>query len=273
MPELPEVETIARGLRGSLIGRTIAQVTLHRRSIFRGNPRELEPLLGATFVAIQRAGKYLVFELRKRNARWQLMVHLGMTGRLIVEDQGDAVLKHTHLMLDLDDGRALRFSDPRRFGKVALAPAPEFGFAAQLGVAQGAEPLEVSASEFARLFGRRAAPIKNALLNQRLLRGVGNIYADESLHRTGLAPHATQVSRPRLERLRLALRAVLEEAIAAGGSSISDYVGSDGAPGLFHLEHRVYGREGEPCPRCRGRIRRIVLAGRSAHYCPRCQRA
>lgn len=272
MPELPEVETIARGLRAQLVGRQIASVALHRASVFHGTRKDLMQLPGGVFESVERGGKYLVLGIRKGAVRWQLMTHLGMSGQLVVDARSAAVLKHTHFEVALDDGRGLRFRDPRRFGKVALARAPEAGFAAALGIARGAEPLEIGDDAFARLFAGRAAPIKNALMNQRLLRGVGNIYADESLHRAGLDPRAKRVSRPRLARLRKELRAVLEEAIAAGGSSISDYVASDGQPGWFHVQHRVYGREGQPCGTCRRPIRRIVLAGRSAHFCPVCQK-
>ncbi len=271
MPELPEVETVAQGLRRALVGRRLAGIELRRASIFKGDAARLAEIEGATLAGVARGGKYLVLELAGGRG-WQLLFHLGMTGRLVVEPAGAARQPHTHAVLTWDDGRELHFRDPRRFGRMALAPAPASGFAAELGVAAGAEPLAIGPEEFVALFRGRQAPIKNALLNQKLLRGLGNIYADESLHRAGLDPRARAVSRPRLLRLRQAMRAVLREAIAAGGSSISDYVGSDGEPGWFHLRHRVYGRTGEPCRRCRRAIHRIVLAGRSAHFCPACQK-
>ncbi len=273
MPELPEVETVARGLRAGILARRLRTVDLLRPSIFHADPALLAALPGAECVAIHRGGKYLVLELQASGgARWQLLAHLGMSGRLCLHPSGAARVPHTHAVFTWDDGRELHFSDPRRFGRLALAPAPASGFAPALAVAPGAEPLEVSEAEFIRRFRARNAPIKNALMNQKLLRGLGNIYADESLFRAGLDPRARRVSRPRLARLRLAIRAVLRQAIAAGGSSISDYVDSDGRPGWFHLRHRVYGRTGQPCRRCATPIRRIVLAGRSAHFCPQCQR-
>ncbi|MGH9394232.1 MAG: bifunctional DNA-formamidopyrimidine glycosylase/DNA-(apurinic or apyrimidinic site) lyase [Terriglobales bacterium] len=272
MPELPEVETIARGLRARMVGARVAAATLLRASVFHGELEALAELRGGTIAGVERGGKYLVIRVRRAGRDWQLMVHLGMSGQLLLGPADAPPLRHTHFTLELEDGRMLRFRDPRRFGRLALAAAPAAGFAAALGVAAGAEPLEVEAAEFVRLFSKRSAPIKNALMNQRLLRGLGNIYADESLHRAGLDPRARTVSGARLRQLRLAIRAVLTEAIAAGGSSISDYVASDGEPGSFHVQHRVYGLSGEPCRRCRSPIRRIVLAGRSAHFCPRCQR-
>jgi len=270
MPELPEVETVARGLRAALLGRRLVAIPKLRASMFRGD--DPAQLAGAEITAVLRAGKYLVLELRAPRARWQFMIHLGMTGQLLVTPPDTAPAPHTHAVFAFDDHRQLHFRDARRFGRLALALAPASGFAPTLHVASGREPLEITEPEFWELFRRRQSPIKNALMNQRLLRGLGNIYADESLYRAGIDPRARSVSRSRLEGLRRAIRAVLREAIAAGGSSISDYLDSSGEPGWFHLRHRVYGRTGEPCLRCRRPIRRIVLAGRSAHFCAHCQR-
>jgi formamidopyrimidine-DNA glycosylase len=273
MPELPEVETVARGLRAGLLGRRLAAVTLPRPSYFRGDPAALAALEDAACTAVHRAGKYLVLELAAPGgAPWQLMLHLGMSGRLRLHPAAAARAPHTHAIFTWDDGRELHFSDPRRFGRLALAPAPLSGFAPVLAVATGAEPLDITEADFVRRFQNRNSPVKSALMNQKLLRGLGNIYADESLFRAGIDPRARRLSRPRLAALRRAIRAVLRQAIAAGGSSISDYVDSDGQPGWFHLRHRVYGRAGEPCLRCRTPIRRIILGGRSSHFCPRCQR-
>jgi len=273
MPELPEVETVARGLRAVLPGLRLREVDLRRASIFHGDAAALAEMEGATVTGVRRGGKYLVIELEGRRRRRQLMFHLGMTGQLVVQAPDSVEAPHTHAVLHFSGGRELHFRDPRRFGRMALAAAPAGGgFAPELGVAAGAEPLEVSAEEFVALFYRRAAPIKSALLNQKLLRGMGNIYADESLFRAGIHPLAHHLSRPRLVRLREVIRVVLEEAIRAGGSSISDYVDSEGARGWFHLQHRVYGRTGEACGICGRAIRRTVLAGRSAHFCPHCQK-
>jgi formamidopyrimidine-DNA glycosylase len=157
--------------------------------------------------------------------------------------------------------------DPRRFGRLSVAQAGDFD-------AIGIEPLEIDLDHFLPLFRGRKTPIKSALLNQKLLRGVGNIYADESLFRAGLRPRrrTATITRDQLAKLLTAIREVLKEAIALGGSSISDYVNSDGEEGFFQLQHRVYGRESEPCLFCKTPIKRIVIAGRSSHYCPRCQK-
>ncbi len=202
----------------------------------------------------------------QRHAQW--IVHLGMTGRLVLAHPESEVARHTHAIVRLQSGRELRFVDPRRFGRLWVV-RDHGGFAPG-----GQEPLGAGVRQFARLFRGRRTPIKSALLNQKLLRGVGNIYADESLYRAGIRPRrrASRLTGEELARLRRALQQVLREAIRAGGSSVSDYVNAEGEEGFFQFEHRVYGREGEPCQKCRSAIKRVVIAGRSAHYCPKCQR-
>jgi formamidopyrimidine-DNA glycosylase len=177
----------------------------------------------------------------------------------------EEIEKHTHAVARLASGRELRFVDPRRFGRLSVASGFE---------APGSEPLDVELAAFTALFRRRKTPIKSALLNQKLLSGVGNIYADESLFRARVRPRrrAASLTREELGRLHQSVREVLKEAIALGGSSISDYVDSDGEEGFFQLQHRVYGREGEACLVCRTPVKRVVIAGRSAHYCPKCQK-
>jgi formamidopyrimidine-DNA glycosylase len=190
-----------------------------------------------------------------------------MTGRLQVCEPQAEILKHTHAILKLASGRELRFVDPRRFGRLSVAGAGNFD-------AGGIEPLEAGLDRFLVLFRGRKTPIKSALLNQKLLRGVGNIYADESLFRAGIRPRrrASTITRDQMAKLLASVKEVLREAIALGGSSISDYVDADGEEGFFQLQHRVYGREGEPCLACKTPIKRIVIAGRSSHYCPKCQK-
>jgi formamidopyrimidine-DNA glycosylase len=285
MPELPEVETIARGLAGCVAGDVIDSVWLGTKpEPFKSRAAEIIDALEAKRIAqVRRVGKHLVFDLETREqagmsarradakgaqkspgaAQW--IVHLGMTGRILVCPADQPVAKHTHAIARLASGRELRFVDPRRFGRLSVARAFR---------APGSEPLEVEGESFVNLFRGRKTPIKSALLNQKLLSGVGNIYADESLFRAGIRPRrrAASLSRRELRRLYRALRKVLEEAIALGGSSVSDYVGADGEEGFFQLQHRVYGRRGQPCLVCRTPIRRQVIAGRSSHYCPRCQR-
>jgi formamidopyrimidine-DNA glycosylase len=185
---------------------------------------------------------------------------------MILSEPAAEIAKHTHLIAKLASGRELRFIDPRMFGKLSIHSG---GFDPG-----GVEPLEVNEESFVALFRGRKAPIKSALLNQKLLRGVGNIYADESLFRAGIRPRrrASTITRAQLGKLHAAVREVLREAIAVGGSSISDYVDADGEEGFFQLQHRVYGREGDLCLACGNTIRRVVLSGRSSHYCPKCQK-
>jgi formamidopyrimidine-DNA glycosylase len=193
-----------------------------------------------------------------------------MTGRLLVTTPEGPVAPHTHARLTLASGREVRFVDPRRFGRLEFRDLERTaGFSAP-----GKEPLTINADEFVELFRGRRLAIKAALLNQSLLAGVGNIYADESLYRAGIRPSrlAGRLTGPKLERLRLAIREVLEHAIQLGGSSVSDYVNADGVRGFFQLEHCVYLRTGLPCRRCGTPIQRILVGGRGTHYCPKCQR-
>jgi formamidopyrimidine-DNA glycosylase len=188
-----------------------------------------------------------------------------MTGSMQVCKADAEIAKHTHAIVRLASGRELRFVDPRRFGRLSVAHAFDAG---------GSEPLEIQLENFVGLFRGRKTPIKSALLNQKLLRGVGNIYADEALFRAGIRPRrrASSLTKEDLRRLYLAVQEVLKEAIELGGSSISDYVDADGEEGSFQLQHRVYGREGESCLVCKSPIKRVVIAGRSSHYCPKCQK-
>ena len=319
MPELPEVETIARGLAKRVTGDIVESVWLgQKKEPLKSSASAIAATLEhSRIAAVRRMGKHIVFDLerlgdvartcperqskgpshaksqspgRKRmstasaqassttqaeagggvrptytQAQW--IVHLGMTGSLRVCEAQSEVAKHTHAILRLSSGRELRFVDPRRFGRLSVAQAGDFD-------AAGIEPLEADLDRFLTLFRGRKTPIKSALLNQKLLRGVGNIYADESLFRAGLRPRrrASTITREQLGKLLIAVKEVLKEAIALGGSSISDYVDADGEEGFFQLQHRVYGREGEPCLVCKTPIKRVVIAGRSSHYCPRCQK-
>jgi formamidopyrimidine-DNA glycosylase len=285
MPELPEVETIARGLAKRVTGDVIESIWLgQKKETMKSRPSAIAATLEhSRITAVRRMGKHIVFDLeraaagksarsaqsraREANSKAQFIVHLGMTGRLQVCESKDEVAKHTHAILKLATGRELRFVDPRRFGRLSVAHAGDFD-------AGGVEPLEIELPEFLELFRGRKTPIKSALLNQKLLRGVGNIYADESLFRSGIRPRrrAASISREQFGKLLSAIKEVLKEAIALGGSSVSDYVNADGEEGFFQLQHRVYGREGEPCLVCKTPVKRIVIAGRSSHYCPRCQK-
>jgi formamidopyrimidine-DNA glycosylase len=249
-----------------------------------------ETLTGRRIEKVRRVGKHIVFDLAPLPGQTedgtQWLVHLGMTGRLLVSDATVPVPAHTHGILQLSSGRELRFVDARRFGRMALhsatspgaPPSTHSGAVGSQSPAQrftgtGLEPLEVSKEDFYNLFRGRKTTIKAALLNQKLLQGVGNIYADEALFRAGIRPRrrAARLTHAELDRLRTSLQSVLTAAIALGGSSVSDYVDAAGVRGFFQLEHRVYMRTGEPCLVCGEPIRRIVVAGRGTHYCSHCQ--
>jgi formamidopyrimidine-DNA glycosylase len=318
MPELPEVETVARGVNARVRGERIAEVWFGEKPEPLKSPAMAmeRALTGARILGVRRVGKTIVVDLvdggagkQKRIAanrdkskiQNQWLVHLGMTGRLLVNAPEVPRAKHTHAVLTLESGQELRFVDPRRFGRLSLA---EMGAAEPAGDSEksggkkklagsvakakrggdnplavgyrgpGVEPMTVGMEEFAGLFRGRKTPIKSALLNQKLLQGVGNIYADEALFRAGVRPlrKANRLTRVELERLRVGMVEVLRQAIALGGSSVSDYVDADGAAGFFQLEHRVYGRTGEACRVCGTPIKRVVIGGRSSHYCPSCQK-
>jgi formamidopyrimidine-DNA glycosylase len=263
MPELPEVETVARTL-APLVGRRIVSAEFRCLRILRGgDPAKMsEALAGKRIAGVKRFGKFLVLTLVRGGF---LLIHLGMTGRLTI---GGALGKHTHAIFTLDRG-ALFYDDSRQFG--AIEYSAEF----PKRVARlGPEPLEITAEDFAAGMKRRHTSVKALLLNQAFVRGIGNIYADEALHRAGIHPKtmASQVGGPRARRLHEAIGEVLREAIEAGGSSISDYVDAEGRRGFFQFQHRVYQRTGEPCPKCGAQVKRIVVAQRSSHFCPRCQK-
>ena len=278
MPELPEVETVVRGLRLSLPGRAIVEVRFGKTD-FVDNPGEIARRLpGARIVNVTRFGKFICIKLESNStvdtprSQTCLVIHLGMTGQLKVIYSDESAAPHTHVFFGLDDGRELRYTDIRRFGRMLLIPESGLAeFTGQLGI----ELLEISAEDFCRYFGSRRARVKALLLDQKVLRGIGNIYADESLFRAQLHPAriAENLTKKQLLGLHGAVRRVLEEAIRSRGSSISDYVDSDGNRGEFQFQHRVYQRDGKPCLRCKAKIRRMIVAGRSSHFCPRCQPA
>lgn len=286
MPELPEVETVANGVDQRVRGQRIESVWLGSKpQTFKTPTAEMaDQLAGRRIDRVRRVGKHIVFDLSRGDGRpaagapeTQWIVHLGMTGRLLVCAAEVPIPNHTHAVLGLSGGRELRFVDPRRFGRLAMQPiseAPEDAAMPKGFVGPGTEPLTIALQQFRALFRGRRLAIKSALLNQKLLHGVGNIYADESLFRAGIRPKrmAGRLTATELRRLHASLQSVLNEAISLGGSSVSDYVDADGVRGFFQLEHRVYMRSGQPCLVCGTPIRKIVLGGRSTHYCPACQR-
>ena len=272
MPELPEVETIANGVDARVRGQRIVRVwTSGKPQTFKSSEAEIaETLTGATIERVRRVGKSIVMDLGRKSGAAQFLVHLGMTGRLLVSQAEVPLPLHTHAVLSLGDGREVRFVDPRRFGRLSVVTVTEAGGYAGPGV----EPTTVSVEEFSGLFKGRKLAIKAALLNQSILHGVGNIYADESLFRAGIRPRkpAGRLTKAELARLHGALQEVLAHAIELGGSSVSDYVDADGVRGFFQLEHKVYGRAGEDCLDCGSGLKKIVVGGRTTVYCPTCQR-
>ena len=292
MPELPEVETVARGLQKSVAGRRILSIRLGKTD-FIDDPAVLEQHLpGRQIEKVERYGKFMLLRLSPRvNANApsrssdaeasprngdaeaaSLLVHLGMTGQLAPCAAAQPCAKHTHVWFELDDGRELRYTDPRRFGRMAYLTGADLAEELTLF---GADPLLVSEEEFAARIRSRNAHIKALLLNQSVLRGVGNIYADESLWRAKIHPmrRGTGLSKQQARLLRRVLQDVLRKAILARGSSISDFLDVEGEPGEYQRHHRAYGREGQRCYRCGATIQRIIVAGRSSYFCPKCQPA
>ena len=294
MPELPEVETVRRGLEPILVGNAFASVEQRRPDLRFPLPQRFgERLTGRRIEALDRRAKYLLARLDDGEV---LVMHLGMTGRFSIDKANGAVAapghfahpkkpipKHEHIVFHLGDGSAVRYSDVRRFGLMDLVPAAALDSHA-LFKGLGVEPLgeALNPSWLAAKLKGKATSIKAALLDQRLIAGLGNIYACETLYRARVSPLklastvASKTGKPTAQTgaLTASIRAVLNEAIKAGGSSLRDYAGADGKLGRFQHRFKVYGREGKPCPRkgCGGTVRRVVQGGRSTFYCATCQR-
>ena len=275
MPELPEVETVRRGLALKMSGRQIVRAELRRPDLRRPFPPELaERLGGAQIGALRRRGKYILIEL---DADGLLLLHLGMSGRITAGDAAQPDLRHDHVVLTLDDGTVVRFNDARRFGTLDYLRRSEADRHPLLA-GLGPEPLEAGfdGAYLAHKLAGKMTPIKAALLDQRIVAGLGNIYVCEALYRARLSPRrlAGTIGRGRAERLVAAIRAVLDEAIEAGGSSLRNYVQANGELGYFQHRWAVYGHEGEPCPgcTCAEGVRRIIQSGRSTFFCARRQR-
>ncbi|MBO0735912.1 MAG: bifunctional DNA-formamidopyrimidine glycosylase/DNA-(apurinic or apyrimidinic site) lyase [Alphaproteobacteria bacterium] len=275
MPELPEVETVRRGLALKMSGRCITRAELRRPDLRRPFPPALAARLdGARIGALRRRGKYILIEL---DADGVLLLHLGMSGRVTAGSAALPDAVHDHVVLRLDDGTVIRFNDPRRFGLLDYIKRGEEGQHPLLA-GLGPEPLEdgFNGSYLAASLAGRMTPVKSALIDQRIVAGLGNIYVCEALYRAGISPRrlAASIGRPRAERLVAGIRSVLTEAIEAGGSSLRDYVQADGELGYFQHRWAVYGHEGEPCPGCDcgDGVRRIAQAGRSTFYCAKRQR-
>ena len=281
MPELPEVETVRRGLQPHLEGQRIARAEARRPDLRWPLPVDLvQVLTGARVTALRRRSKYLLADLDRGGT---VLMHLGMSGRMLVEGAGLAgfhrdpsvLARHDHVVLVTESGTTITFNDARRFGMVDLI---RDGTAHPLLDHLGPEPFDpgFNAAYLAARFAGRRAPVKQALLDQRIVDGLGNIYVSEALHRAHIDPRraAGRIGAARLEALAGHIREVLADAIAAGGSSLRDHRQASGELGYFQHSFRVYDREGAPCPApgCAGIIRRVVQSGRSSFYCPDCQR-
>ncbi|MCY4025843.1 MAG: bifunctional DNA-formamidopyrimidine glycosylase/DNA-(apurinic or apyrimidinic site) lyase [Acidobacteria bacterium] len=267
MPELPEVETVRRTLAPFVTGRAIATVSFTWPPTAVGDPRTIAArLTGQRIERLERFGKYLLFRLRRDGRGSLLIVHLRMTGNLVVNEASGA---HTRARMSLDDGTELVFHDIRKFGRWQWATRLPARLAAL-----GPDPLAIGPDEFATRLRSRRARLKALLLDQAFLRGLGNIYADEALFRARLHPlrSAASVGPRKARGLHRAIQAVLREAIGAGGTSIRDYRDGRGERGAFQRRIRIYGRAGAPCISCGARVERVLVAQRSTHFCPRCQR-
>ncbi len=264
MPELPEVQTVVSHLSQCVTGQRIRQISHIRTDLVTPIGCDILPLLRNRRIQnIQRRAKRIVFQLDDQN---RFYIHLGMTGQLTCVQAKTALKPHTHLILQLDDRREIRFVDPRRFGQIVWMGSSDHEHL-------GPEPLSLRPQQLQKRLSGTTRAIKTALLDQTLIAGIGNIYADEALHVARIAPitRACDLSIDQIASLNRAIKRVLRRAIEAGGSTIRDYVNAAGERGTFQLSHRVYDREGEPCCVCKTEIVRIVLGGRSTHYCPRCQ--
>jgi len=269
MPELPEVETTLRGVAPYLIGRKIVEITVRDRRLRWPVPDAIHDLAGLKIDSARRRGKYLLFTTRGGT----LLLHLGMSGSLRIVDPGTAWRKHDHVGILLGSGKQLRFHDPRRFGCMLVVGEPDkHALLAELGP----EPLEnefTAAHLFSRSRGKSSA-VKVFIMDSKVVVGVGNIYACEALYMAGIRPTkaAGKVSRAEFEKLVEAIKRVLGASIEAGGTTLRDFLREDGEPGYFKQSLRVYDREGGPCLRCDGTVKRIVLGQRSTYFCPKCQR-
>ena len=271
MPELPEVETTRRGIEPQLLGVRVAGVVVRRADLRQPVTPSLAAIVGRRVTAVRRRAKYLLLDIDDGST---LLIHLGMSGSLRVAMAGQPWKPHDHIAITLASGRQLRFHDPRRFGLVLrlTGDARTHPLLENLGP----EPLEedFTVAGLAAACARRPAAIKQVIMDARVVVGVGNIYASEALFRAGIRPRtaARRIAQPRLARLVAAIRAVLTESIAAGGTTLRDFVHSAGEPGYFKQRLFVYGREGAACQVCGTAIRRAVLGQRATYWCPHCQR-
>jgi formamidopyrimidine-DNA glycosylase len=275
MPELPEVETVLRGLRKSALGRRIAQVEVGHPGVIVGEPASFaERVEGRSIARLRRKGKVLVAELAGGGAADLvcLVIRLGMTGQVTVQACNSPLEPHTHVRMRFEgEPQELRFRDVRRFGRLRCLTREELE---ALLRSLGPDARHVTEKEFSLAMRARRSAVKSWLMNQQMLAGLGNIYADEALFRARIHPLAQpeRISPPAARRLYKAVQTILKNAIELQGTSLRDYIDIEGRPGNYRQRLRVYQKTGTPCPRCRSPIARMVIAGRSSHFCPRCQR-
>jgi formamidopyrimidine-DNA glycosylase len=271
MPELPEVETIVKGLQKTIVGKKIKDVKVIFPGIVKQDSRNFKMNVDKSqIIRVRRRGKYILFDLSNKKT---ILAHLGMTGSFLLLRPSTPLNKHEHLILKFyKTQKELRYRDQRKFGKIK-----SFSTSKEENISDlkklGPESLNISSSGFVTLFRKRKGRIKSALLNQQILAGLGNIYADESLFEAQIHPlqKADKLSLKELKRLHQGIQKILKKAIKAGGSSLENYHNVEGEIGSFQLQHKVYGREGLPCKKCRSKIKRIKISQRSSYFCPRCQ--
>lgn len=276
MPELPEVETVVKGLRPLITGKIITEVEIREENMIAHPKNDIKAftkdLIGSKIEGVKRRGKYIIIEL---NNYKDLIIHLRMTGKLLVKEVKDFRDKHTHVIFSLNDGQEIRFNNIRKFGRVYLIDRDQPEQAG--GLAElGPEPLNdnLSVDDFKKLFKKRRALMKSLLLNQKFIAGIGNIYADEILFRAAILPDRTadELSESEKENIYHNMREILNKGIIYGGTSFSDYVNAFGEKGSFQEELRVHQREGEKCYQCGTKIKKIKISGRSTYFCPQCQK-
>lgn len=271
MPELPEVETVVRGLRKTVLGKKIKNLKIFPSRVLHSSPAFLKKnLIRQRIQEIGRRGKNIIIKLSSGDL---LMIHLGMTGNLFYLNRPTLMGKHDHIELEFSDKTYLRYSDIRKFGKFKLIKSSQ-AIKEEVLKTLGPEPLEISGDDFVHLLQKKKGKIKSVLLNQSIIAGIGNIYADEALFEAKIHPlqKVSDLSRNRLIRLHQSIQKILKKAIKAGGSSVDNYRDVKGERGFFQFYHKAYGREGEPCKRCGTKIKRIVINQRSTHFCPKCQK-
>lgn len=271
MPELPEVDTIVRGLQKTLVGKKIKNVSVIFPGIVKQGSKNFKKNVNKSeIMAVRRRGKFILVDLSNGKT---ILAHLGMTGSFLFLSSSTPLNRHDHLVLKFyKTQKELRYRDLRKFGKIkSFCTSKEENISDLKKL--GPESLNISSSDFVSLLKKRKGRIKSALLNQQILAGLGNIYADESLSEAKIHPEqkADKLSGKKLKRLHQAIQKILKKAIKAGGSSIENYYNVNGEIGSFQLQHKVYAREDQPCKRCRSRITRIKISQRSSYFCPRCQ--